>query len=199
MALTLLLPAFARAQEFGKQGQAVFSAERLMGVSGVSSKTELEPLPDVEYDATEVSFGWRVSTSPFTVPRLGFDYLVIDHLSVGGSLGYASVAPDEGADRSAFLFAVRAGYAHSFSPVVAIWPRGGFTYHSQSIDDLFDESGFALTIECPFTFSPAAHFAFHVGPTFDIDFTGEFDPAVGSDVDRTQRAFGVNAGLTGWF
>jgi hypothetical protein len=197
------LPALASAQELGRKGDVVFSVDRLMGITGTHTAGELRPAPG-EYhdDFTSISFGWRASPdgSPFDVPRLAFDYLVIDHLSIGGSLGYASVDADQQNDYSTFLIAPRIGYAYAFGRVVGIWPRGGFTYHSTSVDDRFDEKGFALSLECPFTFSPATHFAFHIGPTFDIDMFGDRDPnGIIEKSDRTYRTFGVNGGLLGWF
>ena len=80
-----------------------------------------------------------------------------------------------------------------------MWPRGGFTYHSG--ERPYDNNGFALTVECPFTFSPTRNFAFHIGPTFDVDLFGEaegFGPG-DQDVDQTYRTIGLNAGLLGWF
>ncbi len=196
----LLLPAFAGAQELGAKGDAVFSVDRLMGITGTHVAGELGPV-DYEDDFTSLSFGWRAGAdrSPFDVPRFAFDYLVIDHLSIGGSLGYASVDADQQDDYSTFLIAPRVGYAYAFGKVVGIWPRGGFTYHTTNIDNGFDEQGFALSLECPFTFSPASHFAFHVGPTFDVDMFGSRDPSPIDKGDRTYRTFGVNGGLLGWF
>ena len=59
-----------------------------MGITGTHVAGERGP---VEYhdDFTSLSFGWRSSpdASPFDVPRFAFDYLVVDHLSIGGSLG----------------------------------------------------------------------------------------------------------------
>jgi hypothetical protein len=157
----------------------------------------------VEYhdNVTSLSLSWRGSPdqSPFDVPRLAFDYLVIDHLSIGGSLGYASYDYDQQNDGSMFIFSPRVGYAYAFGKVVGIWPRGGFTYHSSSIDTLWDEKGFALSLECPFTFSPASHFAFHIGPSFDIDMFGSRDPSPIDKGDRTYRAVALNGGILGWF
>jgi hypothetical protein len=197
------LPALATAQELGAKGDVVFSADRMMGISGTHVAGENGPA-DYENDWTSFSFGWRGSpdTSPFDLPRVSFDYLIIDHLSIGGSLGYFEVNPDEGAEYSAFLFNPRVGYALAFGRVVGMWPRGGFTYHSLNAEfgnDDVEESGFALSVECPFTFSPTPHFAFHVGPTFDIDMFGERDPSPVDSGDRKFRSFGLNAGLLGWF
>jgi hypothetical protein len=196
----LSLPALASAQELGHKGDVVFSVDRLMGVTGTHVSGNRGP---AEYhdDFTSLSFGWRATPdglSPFDVPRFAFDYLIIDHLSIGGSLGYASVDADQQNDFSTFIIAPRIGYAYAFGRVVGIWPRGGFTYHSTNVDNGFDEKGFALTLECPFTFSPTQHFAFHIGPTFDIDMFGDRDNRV-DDGDRTYRAFGINGGLLGWF
>lgn len=194
--LPLVTPALAAAQEFGRKGDAVFSVDRLMGVTG--TKRDLEGAP-VTQDYTSISFGWRGgAATPFDVPRLSFDYLPIEHLSIGGSLGYVSVDGENAGDYEAFIIAPRVGYAYAFGRVVAIWPRGGFTYHTQSPGDV-TEKGFALSLECPFTFAPTSHFAFHVGPTFDIDLFGSIQAGNAAKVDLTYRTFGLNAGLLGWF
>jgi hypothetical protein len=200
LSLGLSVPALAAAQELGTKGDAVFSVDRLMGVSGTHVAGQLGPV-SYQNDWTSLSFGWRTSpdNSPFDVPRFAFDYLVAQHLSIGGSLGYVSSDGNQQDNRSAFIIAPRVGYAYAFGRVVGIWPRGGFTYHSTSINNQFDEKGFALTLECPFTFSPASHFAFHVGPTFDIDMFGSRDRSPVDKGDRTYRTFGLNAGLLGWF
>lgn len=201
--LALSVPALAQAQELGNKGDVVFSVDRLMGIVGTKATYESRFFNDSN-DYTSISFGWRGSPggSPFDVPRLAFDYLAIDHLSIGGALGYASIDPDNGPSGSMFIIAPRVGYLYSFGRVVGIWPRGGFTYHTAGVDNAYDDKGFALNLECPFTFSPATHFAFHVGPSFDIDMFGSHTThPPGGDVkgDLTYRAFGVNAGLLGWF
>ncbi len=200
VATSSLFAALANAQEIGNKGDVVLSADRLMGITGTHVAGEVGPL-DYENDYTSISFGWRGSPegSPYDVPRLSFDYLVTNHLSIGGSLGYFSADPDEGNKSSAFLLAGRVGYLYAFGRVVGIWPRGGFTYHSVDVDNGYDENGFGLNLECPFTFSPANHFAFTLGPTFDVDLFGERDPSPIDEGDRKYRAFGVNAGLLGWF
>lgn len=201
LSLGLATPALASAQELGTKGDVVFSVDRLMGISGTHEAGENMP-GHVQYhdDWTSLSIGWRgsPSLSPFDMPRFAFDYLVIDHLSVGGSLGYASLDANRQNDISLFEISPRVGYVYAFGRVVGIWPRGGFTYHSSSVNNAFDENGLALTLECPFTFAPVPHFAFHVGPTFDIDMFGSRSPNGADKGDRTFRAFGLNAGILGW-
>jgi hypothetical protein len=207
---TLSVAPSALAQEFGKQGDAVFAAERLFGFTSTSATLENPgPGDDVEFDGTNFSLGWRGSwgtSSPYEVPRLAFDYLVIDSLSVGGSLGFASISEDvdggflgANGDGTSFLFAPRVGYIFMFNDVIGIWPRGGFTYHSQNVDDSYDANGFGLNLEAMFPIIPTEHFGFLVGPTLDLDFTGSYDPdGPADDVDLTYTTIGIQAGLFGW-
>ncbi len=207
LALGLTTSALASAQEINRKGTMIFSAERLMGFSfsHMSRENPDPPGGDTDQDWTNFGFGWRANVngavSPFDVPRIGFDYMIIDKLSLGGSLGYASVSLDDpDASGSIFQIAPRVGYLHSFSKVISIWPRGGLTYHSFSNDPGDNsENGFALSVECPFTFSPTEHFAFHVGPTFDIDMFGNFDPGDAPDQSQHWRSIGITGGLLGWF
>src|SRR5262245_40611407 len=107
-ALSAAVPSLAGAQELGTKGDAVFSGDRLFGITGTHLR---DPLfnPNGYDDWTSISFGWRGNgyDSPFDIPRLSFDYLVIEHLSIGGSLGYASTNADRQLDTSTFLFAPR--------------------------------------------------------------------------------------------
>jgi hypothetical protein len=198
LSLVVSAPALASAQSLERKGNAIFSAERMMGFTATHVHFEDGPF-DAENDWTSFSFGWRQSPSVFDIPRVAFDYTVIDHLSIGGSFGYYSIDADDGADLSGFVLSPRVGYIVQFGRVVGIWPRGGFTYHNGEAP--YDNNGLALTLECPFTFAPTEHFAFHVGPTFDIDMFGKaenFGPG-NSDVDQSYRTIGLNAGLLGWF
>lgn len=202
----------ALAQEFGSKGDVVFAGERLFGIQGthVYQERQAPALPDYENDYTTISFGWRGTTSPeglspFDSPRLGFDVFVIDRLSIGGSIGWASSSIDNEDDNpfdsdsySSFLFSPRVGYAVMFNEIFGIWPRGGIGYHSAKVEDAFSDSGFSLGLEAMFVIAPVRHFGFLIGPTFDIDLTGTHDPEQGSDVDRTYRSFGLQVGLFGW-
>jgi hypothetical protein len=221
----MLASVTALAQRFGTQGDAVFSVDRLFGINGTHVYEELDPPggtprnPDAEVEDNfiGINFGWRgplaPQLSPFDAPRLAFDYFVIDSLSVGGSLGYASGSDDTedfvtGAvppvatpsDYSGFVFAPRAGYLFMFSDVAGIWPRGGFTYHTFSVNEYFGESGLAVTLEAMFVLTPVEHFGILIGPTFDIDFTGKRDYETDDrgDVKRKYRSIGLQVGLMTW-
>jgi len=202
------------AQEFGKAGDAVFSAERLFGFQSTNMEIDREaPAPDTDNDWTYFGIGWRGTYisdfSPYDVPRFGFDYLVIDGLSVGGNIGYASLNGntdyglfDNDLEGGAFLLTARAGYVYMFSKVIGIWPRGGLNVHTLSAEnddgDGFSDSGWGLNLECMFPIVPGEHWGFLVGPTFDIDINGSRDNDPGEEWDLTYRTFGLQAGVFGW-
>ena len=208
------------AQNFGSQGDAAFSAERLFGIN-FSHVYEEDYTDNNQADTggedsfTGISLGWRgvaggsVATSnPLDAPRVAFDYFVIDKLSVGGSLGYVSVSEDDdgnegfGIDQySALLFNPRVGYALMFSEAIGFWPQGGFTYYSVSLQDIYSASGLALTFNLPFVFSPANHFAIQAGPYVDLGITGTIEDETNNpapDHDLRYRSIGLQIGLMGW-
>lgn len=200
----------ASAQTFGSQGSGVISVERVFGIHGTHRSTEnpVDGQDDQTQDATGISFAWRgsgegagLTASAFDTPRAAFDYFIVERVSVGGALGWASVSlEDAPADSaSAFIFAPRGGYAYMFGKAVGIWPRGGLTYHSAGVDPGPSESGLALTFEGMFVFVPAEHFAVLAGPTFDLDFLGSLDPEAGPSRSRRYRTFALQVGLSGWF
>ena len=85
-----LTASVASAQDFSDRGTLAFSADRLFGL--YLTHRELDPDADFDFEdddeATEVGLLWQAEgLTPFTIPRLSVDYFVIDHLSLGGSLG----------------------------------------------------------------------------------------------------------------
>lgn len=192
-----LVAASAAAQQFTDQGTMAFSAERLMGIQYSHRSEDIPVNRTATVGWTTFSFLWRGQgyPSPFDVPRFAFDYFVIRHLSVGGSLGFANYSVDHGGSGSEFEFAPRVGYGVMFGKVVGIWPRGGFTYHSAGDQN---ENGFALTLECPFPIIPFRHFAFEVGPTFDIDLFGNHNIGGGQSQSLHYYSFGLQIGVFGW-
>jgi hypothetical protein len=201
--------AFAQAQPMGKSGTFVFGAERLFAFYKANVSFENQNGDEDDWDQSGLGFGWGAVSYPFNVPRLGFDYFVIDQLSLGGVLGYAEYSENDdnrNTDYEAFILAFRVGYFIGFSDVFGFWPRGGFTYHSLSREgDRNDEWGMGLTLEANFTISPVEHFAFMAGPTFDMDFMGKRECGGGGpnapdeDCKMRYRSFGLQVGLLGWF
>lgn len=217
----------ASAQSFGAAGDVAIAVERLFAIHGSKVYEEgwADGVPDYEDSYTGISLGWRgpsgnsrlgappqASANPFDVPRLAFDYFVIDRLSVGGALGYASINDGEesgegwGPDStSSLLFSPRAGYALMFSELVGFWPQAGFSYYSVTHDENHNEKGLSLTLNLPFVLSPANHLAFLAGPYLDLGLWGKVDYDGGPggnppppDHERTYRSIGLAFGLMGW-
>jgi hypothetical protein len=201
-------PALAQ-QTFGPQGTAAFSGDRLFGFYSVNMELEPPaPIPNQEFEWTQFGFGWEgpIHPSPYSIPRLAFDYFVVDSLSIGGSIAYASFdadqpGDDDDDDSSAFIFAPRVGYVWMFSDVIGFWLRGGLTYHSYDDEGIagdFEESALAFTLDPVFVITPVTHFGFVVGPVLDITITGERDLG-GAEWDLSYTSFGIAMGPMGWF
>lgn len=229
-ALGLLWTRGAAAQEetFGTQGRFIIAGERLVGYTvmkterkwSVGNTDRTEKWTDTQFDLT-----MKGSVhDPFAAPRLAFDYFIIDGLSLGGSIGYAShthegkwtqgnqAGDDADESENGWLFAPRVGYCYMFSPVVGIWPRGGFTYwtfHAESDPpgggptDEDDANGFNFSAEAMLAIAPVPHAAFLVGPTLDFPITGsgEFKRNNNSvDYDKWKiTSYGLQAGIGVWF
>jgi hypothetical protein len=176
----------AAAQAFGNKHDMLFSAERLMGVYFLD-ESQGGPGPQ-NSSSTHIGLGIApngASRSPYLLPRLGFDYFVIDNLSIGGSLGFGDYDPEGGDAQSGALVAPRVGYALEFSKVIGFWPRGGFTYRNFGRDEEF-----ALTLEAMFYAAPVEHFAITFGPLMDLGIAGTAGEA---------KNFALfSAGLVGW-
>lgn len=197
-------PSAASAQTLGKPLDVVFSGDRLFGVTFTREATERFGQRDRILDTSRVSFGWggrgvEVLT-PYEIPRAAVDVFVAEQLSIGGSLGFASVSydRDDGKDRAdydSFIFAPRVGYIWGLSDVFSFWLRGGISYHSNTGGH---ENGLGLTVEPTFVLMPAEHFGIVFGPTLDLDLVGGVDD--GRDrVDRHYRTLGLlQVGILGW-
>jgi hypothetical protein len=195
----------ASAQQLGTRGDAIFGAERLFGVRGENFTAELpDPLDTLDVSQTTIGFGFADRLTPFNIPRVGFDYMIINKLSVGGAIGFStSSASIEGGaadtNPTLFMIAPRAGFLHMFGKVAGIWPRGGFTYHSQSGDPGdYSESGFSINVECNFPIVFTEHFGVLLGVSFDRTLTANRDPDNTVDFDISYQSFGLQVGLFGW-
>jgi hypothetical protein len=229
-ALGVLSARNAAAQEatFGTRGRFIIAGERLVGYT--VAKTERKYSAgnnDVKEELTDTQFDFTAKGSvhdPFAAPRLAFDYFVIDALSIGGALGYASHTQEGEVSsfnsrvntpdikENGFVVAPRVGYCYMFSPVIGIWPRGGFTYwsiHQETDaggvpnDTEDDASGFNLSIEAMLAIVPVEHGAFLVGPTLDFPLSGSGDRKRGNDSRDWDRwkitSYGIQAGIGVWF
>jgi hypothetical protein len=217
----------ASAQTFGEEGGMALSADRLFGITSYSVKADpdVPGAEEVEVTGTNISLLWGVAPRtgdsgieipiPSAIPRLSFDYFVIESLSLGGSLGYYSSSgetdPGNGQDKydhdkvTAISLNPRVGYAIPLGDTSAVWLRGGLTYMKVTIDpeqgDDIPISVMQLDAEAMFVIGLSETFAFQVGPALDFPLGGkaEIPGDPGYDIDLKVMSFGAYAGLVGWF
>jgi hypothetical protein len=204
-------PALAQeADTLGSQGTFVIGAERLMGL-------QFHKETEAKLSVTSIALlGNAAQPTPSSIPRLGFDYLVTDGLTIGGALMFLSSSSkvddvDQGSN-SFFYVNPRIGYAYSVDDTFAIWPRVGFAYGRSSEEiELNDPatpnpettiSTTQLTLEGNLAISPVEHFAFIGGPFLDLGLGGTGKTEQGSESfegDIKYTSYGLNIGVAGYF
>jgi hypothetical protein len=235
--------AFGSAGLAGVSGRVVLSAERLVSFSSWSwtADATVPPLPTASAEASgtnlsllgfsQLPVGDLVmpAINPYAAPRIAVDVFVLPNVTVGGSLGYASIsgstkdtAPKEGSDvdlptTSAVVLAPRFGVAFTPSEWVSIWIRAGITYshaseernkilpngtssNSDKVTVTWDQT--AISLEPMLVFTPFSHFGIALGPTLDIPVTSSVDSTAklpGSDVNFSLSNYGATGGILGFF
>lgn len=227
LALVVTAAAPARA-EIASQGTFVISAERLFGLSANKVTTATDN-GDVSTSRTDFGLLWGSTTNVYMIPRVGIDYLVIDGLTVGAGLGFFISSNDAGTvngitsvetsgpTSTRFLIAPRVGWAHGLAGRVGVWLRGGLTYYYGSVSSdrtgrngdmttSFRSTGLGLDLEPALMVALADHFAFTVGPVFDLPLTGSRSVEVSTPVmtrttsyDESVRNIGLVVNLVGYF
>jgi hypothetical protein len=222
----------------------VLSAERLSSIlswsqTSKTTGTVTDPINGGSFSASSQSeeSGTDVSLlgaggfvdNPFSIPRVGFDYVFGSGFSIGGSLGYMVTSgksedtDSDGTSRTQdrptvdiLLFAPRLGMFIGATPKLGIWLRGGITRLAMSAErerDTIDGATIQttqtltlvdLTLDPQLVFSPLPHVGITVGPTLDIGLSGSVEnsgPNVGSstETELTTSSYGVTAGLIALF
>jgi hypothetical protein len=197
-------------QGFGQKGEFILSADRLVPIIAFTQNRTNDnndnPNTVTTFNGSSISLLWGNNAvsgggvigggNPtfFTTPRVGFDYVVIPNLTIGGDLyvfftlgqsrttttGDRSVSIDQPSG-NAFGFAPRVGYIIGLSEPLSIWLRGGFSFNhagtSQNVngcnnDNTTSVNLVGLDIDPQLVISPIPHFAFTVGPAIDFGFAG---------------------------
>ncbi len=213
----LLISSLAHAQAratFGERGQIIISADRLSPLFSFThtSQDELFPMAvdsrqvDV-YNQSAISLLWGssgsgdanapVQNSFFTVPRVGFDYVLFPNVTIGGDLvvfftlggnsstdttpnGGATTSNSVGNPSSLVLgLAPRGGYILRLTDLVSLWLRGGFSYYvanaktTVGADTVTTSTNqFALDLDPQFVVTPIPHLGVTLGLTADIPIAG---------------------------
>lgn len=155
-ALTFAAPREAHALRTTPKGKMAIAAERLSGLS-LSF-----PQAGNVYFSTHLITAHRPAY--FQDPRIGFDYFVIDGLSLGGTagLGYRG-------DQSAASFSIlpRVGYRFGISSSIDFWPRLGIGIYG----DIFDGGSFTtgvIALDAPFVWQMIPALGLEFGPALDV-------------------------------
>jgi hypothetical protein len=195
----------------GERGQLIFSADRLFPLFSFTHTSTDVPGPlgngvskaFTTNDQTGISLLWGSATplTFFTVPRLGFDYVIVPNVTVGGDLvifftvgGHNNNETDlnngvtmsnKTDNPSTFIFGVapRGGYILRLTDLFAVWLRGGFSYYvlnskttnppgNTTTATIVSQNQFALDLDPQFVLTPVPHFGLTLGLTADIPITG---------------------------
>jgi hypothetical protein len=222
--------AYAQKAGFGEKGEFILGADRLVPVFSYSQVWQghlgnAPPNETTTFSQTSFSFFWG-STAPedtfFTVPRIGLDYVLAPHFTIGGELvlfvtagASSSIAtntpagttttPNQSTTRTTFGIAPRVGYVLELTNLFSLWLRGGFSFYTEGDSQTLGTntgSGvnqFALDLEPQFVITPLAHVGITLGPTLDLPLFGQRWQDPNQSAYDAVLFFGINAGLLVYF
>jgi hypothetical protein len=244
------VPSLAHAQRaagsFGDQGQFIISADRLFPLLGYShaSETETNPPPGAtkatdSESATSLGFFWggtpaftdhpTVAQAPggipvtnfYTVPRVGFDYVLLPNVTIGGDLilfftlggsqthevdnnngGNQTTTVNEPTNTT-FGVAPRAGYILHLSEMFSFWLRGGLSFYTQTWKQSSTNGNqtttfsanydqLAIDLDPQLVITPLPHLGFTVGLAADIPLTGGHSYTVDTGGASSSVSAGAN-------
>lgn len=240
---SMLVATSAEAQDkgtFGQQGQFILSANRMFGLFSYNNN---KFTPDGSNNTTTVNStaigliggnagaqvgagnvgGPVINGTFYNVPRFGFDYAVIDKLTIGGEAilffslgGSAHVDPGTGStDLQAgniLGLAPRVGYVLGLNDLLSFWLRGGLHFYNAQINTAptgactppaTSAHVFGLDLDPQLVISPSSHVGIMVGPVLDWGFLGGYSTPAGcsttSNGSYQSLNFGITSGLLGTF
>lgn len=183
---------------FGRSGELVIAAERLVGFAKTSQEVEVEGAPDRSSDVTRTHLLSNAGGPDFlgySAPRIGFDLFVSEGVSLGLALGYSS---DSGPyDFRQVTANGRFGYALMFGKVVGAWARVGVTYQDAEAD-VPQPASLALLAasgDVQLVVVPTKNVVVLAGPRLDLGIMGKLDPEGGAKVDAKATEVGFSAGF----
>ncbi len=158
------------------KGTIVIAAERMTGFALLFGG------PQVDIAAGVLMGG---IPSAFNYPRIGFDYFVIDGLSIGGNLG---VSHNSAANYTLWSIQPRIGYAFALSPAIDFWPRGGVGVRGQDNGNGGGSSTTAvISLEPMFLWNIFEHVGMEFGPTLDVGLANGYGTELGGNVGLFMR------------
>jgi hypothetical protein len=220
----------------GEKGQFIISADRLVPLFSWTRDAQdtlpgaLPPNASNEFTTdtqTSFSFFWgsNFNQSPgplfFAIPRIGFDYVVIPHLTVGTDLAIFFTVDTHHSDETdlnngattvntrsnnsifSFGIAPRVGYMIRINDLLTFWPRGGLSFYTltsvtptqaagNSTHDNWNQ--LALDLEPQLVITPVSHFGFTVAIDGDIPLYGRFAETAFA-ANGTSNSVAVNSSI----
>jgi hypothetical protein len=241
-------PAHAQQQEpFGQKGQFILSADRLMPLfsfshwSGQCSTNAgiAAELPSclgvaaagaggvtkVTYSGSQTAmsffYGSTANTNDqfYTVPRIGFDYTIVNNVTIGGDIvlfftlgsnastetdfsnGSSQTTTTSTPSTTIFGIAPRGGYILGLNNLFSLWLRGGFSFYTESQkshptnDSTLTNSihQFSLDLDPQFVITPLPHIGITAGLTIDIPFGGGH--STDFDQGNTSQSFSAGSSI----
>ncbi|HEY1558315.1 MAG TPA: hypothetical protein VGF94_25990 [Kofleriaceae bacterium] len=212
---------------FASRGTVVVSADRLMPLFAYTKdSTDVgnnDTSSSSETSISLFSYGSPSQTIAYNIPRISLDYAIAPNITLGGSVIFfadlsaststtvgGTTSSADNAKATAFGLAPRIGYVLPLGPRLAIWPRGGFSYYTESISNPPNggnttSDGFhqwSLDLEAQFVMALAPHFFLQLGPAIDIPLSGAVSSTNGGTTvsdDNSQLHIGITGGLGGFF
>lgn len=229
VAVSVALPRVASAQDangLGEKHQLILSVDRLMPLLSYTSQSVTTTVGGRSLTTTDsgtsaaILFGREPSLGVVhTIPRIAFDFTIVRHLTLGGSLAFAfglggshSEELADGTTRKVDAgkttvvgFAPRVGYVIPLGENFAFWPRAGFAFYSVStstpsvgpqnaaVTTTDSDTVLSLDLDPQFAWVPVPHFFIHFGPLINIPLSGSrsTEVATGSRSDTTKNDLSV--------
>jgi len=199
-------PSGADAPEFGHAGQVTFSVWRLYGLSLDSRQVALPPDGKTyqRMDSTTLSLFGTDAPKPYGVPRLGADYFITDHFSIGAAGMFLYRDQQNVGPANLLVVTPRVSGGFALSKLFSIWVLGGVTWSRDAttqvdfqngptaLTSTHVESGVAATLDAMLIVTPKGPFGFLVGPAADIGFAGNLETT------KSARSIGLLGGLVAW-
>lgn len=180
------------------KGTLIISAERVFGFS--SSSTKVGDAPETRQ--TQYGFLWSNPQSVYQTARMGFDYLLVDNVTVGGALGIAHSKTDSSSGQTDsttnLLFAPRVGYLFGGTGVLSFWARVGPSFWRTASSGDVSAWGLAVNVEPAIIISPYSHLGIYLGGAIDLGLAGKVTVKDNSENAKTTN-WGINSGLAAWF
>jgi hypothetical protein len=204
-------------EDFGRQGQFILSADRLVPLFSFThiSQDQFGPIPlankqVINYSQSSISLLWGGASNAslggsidtfYTVPRLGFDYVIVPNVTIGGNIVvFFTLGGSNGSETtlnngttmttsndnpSALIFGVapRGGYILELTNLFSLWLRGGVSYYvanskttqgngNAQVTVSSSVNQFAIDLDPQFVITPVPHFGITAGLTADIPIAG---------------------------